>query len=400
MRIQVVSGEGHCCWEGTPEQFAKLEPFICPELDCSEPFPTRLDIEEAATELPTYPRPTQPVTCTECKGPLPHPSSEADCWWSGDSPYCSSGCLTNGAPKMPSDDVEQALLILSTAVAAIDDVAWAHRGCVGPALREALTTIRAAVVDQPSEPRSTKPLPRTLLRAGHLDGLRIIDGEDRGGTHWRVAGPLRSSCEDAKQDLLDILEHAHRSDYPTPGGPDCDCFFRLGQHHRLCESRRKDDPRIDIEERSGWRVAEDTDRAGAFWRVVGPLRGEPVNALEDYNALRSLASQVAALRRVAEIAEGIAASFTAPAGSIADEKLARLRGELAGVEARSETPVVREVWRESDGQPMVWKHCSPELLASGVDCGSTPRSICYCPFDGSHDHLVPAMPTGGGADHG
>lgn len=55
MRIKVHSGDGHLCWEGTPEMFAGLEPFTCPDLDCNEPYPTRLDIEEAATKVSDLP---------------------------------------------------------------------------------------------------------------------------------------------------------------------------------------------------------------------------------------------------------------------------------------------------------------------------------------------------------
>ncbi len=35
-----------------------------------------------------------------------------------------------------------------------------------------------------------------------------------------------------------------------------------------------------------------------------------------------------------------------------------------------------------------WKHCSPRLLASDVDCTTTPRRPCKCAHGGSHDHLI------------
>jgi hypothetical protein len=35
-----------------------------------------------------------------------------------------------------------------------------------------------------------------------------------------------------------------------------------------------------------------------------------------------------------------------------------------------------------------WRHCSPDLLATGVDCADTPRRTCECFAGGSHDHLV------------
>lgn len=36
-----------------------------------------------------------------------------------------------------------------------------------------------------------------------------------------------------------------------------------------------------------------------------------------------------------------------------------------------------------------WSHCSPSLLASGLNCASTPRRPCSCsPTNGGHDHLV------------
>jgi hypothetical protein len=40
----------------------------------------------------------------------------------------------------------------------------------------------------------------------------------------------------------------------------------------------------------------------------------------------------------------------------------------------------------------LWMHCSPELLANGVDCASAPRSPCHCQskdFVG-HDHFISA----------
>lgn len=37
-----------------------------------------------------------------------------------------------------------------------------------------------------------------------------------------------------------------------------------------------------------------------------------------------------------------------------------------------------------------WRHCSPDLLSSGVHCPTTLRRPCLCgPGYGSHDHLVP-----------
>ena len=39
-----------------------------------------------------------------------------------------------------------------------------------------------------------------------------------------------------------------------------------------------------------------------------------------------------------------------------------------------------------------WEHCSPELLAAGIDCAETPRRPCECGQDGSHDHFIqPSM---------
>lgn len=35
-----------------------------------------------------------------------------------------------------------------------------------------------------------------------------------------------------------------------------------------------------------------------------------------------------------------------------------------------------------------WKHCTPTLLSSGVNCATTTRRACQCDFDGSHDHWV------------
>jgi hypothetical protein len=49
---------------------------------------------------------------------------------------------------------------------------------------------------------------------------------------------------------------------------------------------------------------------------------------------------------------------------------------------------VVNVWARQ-GPPTRWVHCSPELLASGVDCDATPRRACRCAHGGSHDHLVP-----------
>jgi len=38
-----------------------------------------------------------------------------------------------------------------------------------------------------------------------------------------------------------------------------------------------------------------------------------------------------------------------------------------------------------------WHHCSPELLASGVDCATTKRRDCVCEHGGSHDHFITAL---------
>ncbi|WNO05994.1 peptide chain release factor family protein [Rhodoferax mekongensis] len=35
-----------------------------------------------------------------------------------------------------------------------------------------------------------------------------------------------------------------------------------------------------------------------------------------------------------------------------------------------------------------WKHCTPELLSSGVSCKDTPRRPCECEHGGSHDHWI------------
>jgi len=35
-----------------------------------------------------------------------------------------------------------------------------------------------------------------------------------------------------------------------------------------------------------------------------------------------------------------------------------------------------------------WIHCLPWLLEVGVDRAITAREACFCPVDGSHDHLV------------
>lgn len=39
-----------------------------------------------------------------------------------------------------------------------------------------------------------------------------------------------------------------------------------------------------------------------------------------------------------------------------------------------------------------WVHCSPELLAIGIDCGTTKRRPCMCEPPGSHDHWVVREP--------
>jgi hypothetical protein len=41
-----------------------------------------------------------------------------------------------------------------------------------------------------------------------------------------------------------------------------------------------------------------------------------------------------------------------------------------------------------------WRHCTPELLASGVDCATAPRQGCDCGVGGTHDHLVFAEELG------
>jgi hypothetical protein len=35
-----------------------------------------------------------------------------------------------------------------------------------------------------------------------------------------------------------------------------------------------------------------------------------------------------------------------------------------------------------------WRHCSPDLLNTGVDCAAATRRPCTCFTGGSHDHLV------------
>lgn len=45
-----------------------------------------------------------------------------------------------------------------------------------------------------------------------------------------------------------------------------------------------------------------------------------------------------------------------------------------------------------------WEHCSPELLATGVNCGRTKRRACVCDQVGSHDHWV-ERPAQEGGDH-
>lgn len=47
-RVQVHSSEGHLCWEGSPDQFVRLEPFRCPDLDCEE------QIDELQEHATTY----------------------------------------------------------------------------------------------------------------------------------------------------------------------------------------------------------------------------------------------------------------------------------------------------------------------------------------------------------
>jgi hypothetical protein len=39
-----------------------------------------------------------------------------------------------------------------------------------------------------------------------------------------------------------------------------------------------------------------------------------------------------------------------------------------------------------------WRHCSPELIGSGLDCEITPRRPCLCPYNGSHDHYIASSP--------
>lgn len=46
------------------------------------------------------------------------------------------------------------------------------------------------------------------------------------------------------------------------------------------------------------------------------------------------------------------------------------------------------VYRVEMLRPTGWAHCSPALLESGVDCGSTPRKPCACAVGGSHDHYI------------
>jgi hypothetical protein len=62
-----------------------------------------------------------------------------------------------------------------------------------------------------------------------------------------------------------------------------------------------------------------------------------------------------------------------------------------------ETHLVREALRAAlteQVQPAQgeWHHCSPELLASGVDCATTQRRDCECEIGGSHDHFINARP--------
>ena len=40
-----------------------------------------------------------------------------------------------------------------------------------------------------------------------------------------------------------------------------------------------------------------------------------------------------------------------------------------------------------------WHHCSPALLASGVNCATTKRRDCECAHGGSHDHFIHAQPV-------
>jgi len=39
----------------------------------------------------------------------------------------------------------------------------------------------------------------------------------------------------------------------------------------------------------------------------------------------------------------------------------------------------------------MWKHCSPALLRTGIDCATTKRKPCECGINGSHDHWIPIL---------
>lgn len=41
--------------------------------------------------------------------------------------------------------------------------------------------------------------------------------------------------------------------------------------------------------------------------------------------------------------------------------------------------------------PTIWTHCTPNFLAYGGHCSSTPRRSCQCDGTAGHDHLVDAF---------
>jgi len=66
-----------------------------------------------------------------------------------------------------------------------------------------------------------------------------------------------------------------------------------------------------------------------------------------------------------------------PAGYDGETELGKLLLDLASA---LERPVSTDEWA----------HCSPTLLAHGLDCASTHRRACACePTNGGHDHIRP-----------
>ncbi|QOC59420.1 hypothetical protein SEA_LIFES_95 [Microbacterium phage Lifes] len=52
--------------------------------------------------------------------------------------------------------------------------------------------------------------------------------------------------------------------------------------------------------------------------------------------------------------------------------------------------MINDDGREALIEEAMWAHCSPELLADGLDCSSAIRRPCGCvPENGGHDHHVP-----------